>query len=504
MDFIFYVSLFLFIALFGALDINIDYDFWARLIVGKSFFQTGTLFNNDFYSFGKTHEFIDHEWGSSLIFYLIQNYFGDVGLFVFKTTILFLTFFFIVKTIKLKFSPSKLHFLLFFFAIHSICYNIFSTIRCQIFSFFFFVFYIYILEYTRKTKNYRILWVLPVLNIIWANLHGGFVLGIVLILLFALGEKLNNKPIKPYLLTFFVSNLTSFINPYGMKYLIYIFDAFFLNRIHIPEWQSAFFNKNYTLALPKFKIFFFGFFVCYFCYLINNLKIGIKNFYIKIDKTKYILLIFSTLIALKSIRCHPFFVYCVLIYCYCDFNNFFKTKLLNNINRIIDVTLFVLIFISSISHLYNYKFLNEVNENFYPVNSVEFIKDNHLKGNIFTNFHTASYVVYKLYPDNYVYMDGRYEEVYDNSLINNMGKFFLGEDYQEFLNHYHFDILIMDKTYPKIINQLKQDKNWFLAFDEKAFCVFLPIEYKNLKLIHLTKTPAQINKEKFITKINWL
>ena len=138
MDFIFYITLFLFIALFGSLDINIDYDFWARLIVGKSFFQTGILFNNDFYSFGKTHLFIDHEWGSSLIFYLIQNYLGDVGLFLFKISMIFLTFFLITKTIKLKIPSAKLYFLLFLFAIHAVCYNVFSTIRCQIFSFFFF------------------------------------------------------------------------------------------------------------------------------------------------------------------------------------------------------------------------------------------------------------------------------------------------------------------------------------------------------------------------------
>ena len=54
MDFIFYLTLLAFVVLFGTIDINIDYDFWARLIVGKSFFQTGTLFEHDFYSYGTT------------------------------------------------------------------------------------------------------------------------------------------------------------------------------------------------------------------------------------------------------------------------------------------------------------------------------------------------------------------------------------------------------------------------------------------------------------------
>ena len=128
----------LFVLLFSTLNINIDYDFWARLIVGKSFFQTGTLFNHDFYSYGTTHEFIDHEWGSSLVFYLVQNYFGDVGIYCLKALLIILTLFVITKIIKLENKDIKLHFLFFFFVIQSISSNIFSTVRCQSFSFLFF------------------------------------------------------------------------------------------------------------------------------------------------------------------------------------------------------------------------------------------------------------------------------------------------------------------------------------------------------------------------------
>ena len=39
MDLLFYLSIFLFVGIFSTLDINIDFDFWARLTVGKSYFQ---------------------------------------------------------------------------------------------------------------------------------------------------------------------------------------------------------------------------------------------------------------------------------------------------------------------------------------------------------------------------------------------------------------------------------------------------------------------------------
>ena len=43
---------------------------------------------------------------------------------------------------------------------------------------------------------------------------------------------------------------------------------------------------------------------------------------------------------------------------------------------------------------------------------------------------------YKLYPNNLVFMDGRYEEVYDNNLINEMGNFFLAKEPEKFLKKY--------------------------------------------------------------------
>lgn len=507
MDFIFYLTIFLFILLFGSIFNNIDFDFWARLIVGKSFFQTGILFNNDFYSYGQTHEFIDHEWGSSLVFYLIQNYFSDFGLYIFKSVIIFLTIYFIVKTIKLKNNNNKMHFLFFFFALQAISYNIFSTIRCQTFSFLFFSILLYILQYAKIKKKYRILWCLPALNIIWANMHGGFVLGIALITLFLIGEFLNNKNSKynKYLLIILILTiLSSLINPYGFKYLIYIFEAFKLNRIHITEWQSGFFNKTYIFEYLKFKIFFFVTLALFIYSLVKNIKKdGFRVFYQKIDKTKYLILLFCTLISLKAIRCQVFFTYSVLAFCYFDFYNIFNKKLPKKIDNIKEIILFILILISTISHIQTSKFQNIVYEKDYPIYCVEFIKINNLKGNIFTMFHTGSYIAYKLYPNNFIFMDGRYEEVYDNNLINKMGHVFLAKDYNNFFREYHSDILIIDKSYP-IYEKLKNEKDWFLAYEDENHSLFLDKKLKNKNFKYPTKDKNYYNKTKFITKINWL
>ena len=507
MNLIFYITLFLFILLFSTLDIGIDYDFWARLIVGKSFFQTGQLFPFDFYSYGTTHNFLDHEWGSSLVFYLIQNHLGDIGLYFFKAIMIFLTFIFIIKTIELNKKDIKLHFLFFFFAIQSICYTLFATVRCQTFSFFFFALFLYLLKRICLNKEYRLLWCFPILNIIWANLHGGFVLGLVLIAIFTIGEFLNNKKSKTpiYLLvTFFITLLTTLINPYGFEYLKFIFDAFSLNRVHITEWQSAFFNKHYIYSLLKFKLYFFIVFGFFTYSIIKDIsKTNVKDFYKNIDKTKYLLIIFVSLIALKALRCHVFFTLSIIALCYSDFYNIFNKQLPKWLDNTKEIILLVLILISTATHIHNYKFINTVKEKVNPIQSVEFIKLNNLKGNVFANFHNGSYVAYKLYPYNHVFMDGRYEEVYDNNLINKMGDAFLTKTHNEFLNEFHHDILIIDKFYP-LFSKMKEHKDWFLAFEEKEFGVFLNKKYKKHKFKIPTNDKNYYNKTKFETSINWL
>ena len=354
---------------------------------------------------------------------------------------------------------------------------------------------------------YRLLWCFPVLNIIWANLHGGFVLGLALIAIFAIGEFLNDKKSKTsiyLLITFFITLLTTLINPYGIEYLKFIIDAFSLNRVHITEWQSAFFNKHYIYYLLKFKFFFFAVIALFVYSISKNIKKSTLKVFLKnIDKTKYLILIFVSLIALKALRCHVFFTLSVIALCYNDFYNIFNKQLPKWLDNTKETILLILVLLSSVSHIYNYKFINLVKEKTNPVKSVEFIKINNLKGNVFVNFHNGSYVAYKLYPNNHVFMDGRYEEVYDNNLINKMGSAFLAKSHKEFLKEFHHDILIIDKYYP-LFETLKKDKDWFLAFKEEEFGIFLDKKYKNKKFKIPTNDKNYYNKSKFETNINWL
>jgi hypothetical protein len=120
------------------------------------------------------------------------------------------------------------------------------------------VFY-WVLNRTERKRRPVILWTLPPLTIAWVNLHGGFFVGIVLLITYAIGavaEELihgarHNTWVRarPYLWTAVACALASLINPYGyhlhVHVVLYLGASFYLQRI--SEFQSVDFH-SFTAA----------------------------------------------------------------------------------------------------------------------------------------------------------------------------------------------------------------------------------------------------------------
>jgi hypothetical protein len=119
--------------------------------------------------------------------------------------------------------------------------------RPHLFTFLFTVVFYSILERANEGRT-RLLWLLPPLTVLWTNLHGGFLVGLVLIGAYALGELLRAALLpdagdrrrsllasRPYLLAGAGCALASLANPYGYQLHVHIYryltDATLWNRI---------------------------------------------------------------------------------------------------------------------------------------------------------------------------------------------------------------------------------------------------------------------------------
>jgi hypothetical protein len=145
--------------------------------------------------------------------------------------------------------------------------EIYWSARPQIFTFLFTACFFYCLrEFLQGRKN--LLWILPILMVVWVNTHPGFAVGFILILLAMVGEGLKflssreaRSPEARRRLgwisgTGLACLLASGINPSGWKIISYPFQTVSIQFLqnYIQEWQSPNFH---SLNAQLFLILFF-------------------------------------------------------------------------------------------------------------------------------------------------------------------------------------------------------------------------------------------------------
>ena len=491
---IFFITLILW-AFALAYPINPDYDLWTRLIVGNNFLANGKVMINDIFSYSPTHIWLDHEWGSGVILSSLANFSKNLNinpLYVFSffkslmvLSIAFLTFLAVKKREPENSSPYQiLYFVLSLFAVNMVYV---STVRCHMFTFFFFALWLFILETYRKEQKKRLLIIFPILMILWGNLHGGCLSGIGLLLIYSVGEFLNKKNPFPYLITAFCSFLVLFINPYGTEYVRFLFEAGTMYRPWITEWQSPFVTPFLHL---KFILFFVFMLIIALIGAISS-KFDIKN----CDKTKVLTIFATGLIGVLFTKLTPFFVISSSVFMFDDVYKFLRNiKPLSFITNPENKGVYAVILLLSLWTISSSNGQISINLKKYPYMPVQFMKENQIGGNLFTDMTYGSFCVYKLFPQNKIFMDGRYEEVYNPELIITMKDFMRGEGKNPgaVIKDFPTDIVLLNIPKEQIVlpsEKILIEHNWKEIYSDKYWKIFVRPNYpiKTFKKIKFDK-----------------
>lgn len=500
---IFYVMFFLFILAYSLTAQAYDYDLWARLIVGKCFVQTGQVLKHDFLSYTPTHIWYDHEWGSGVIFYIAQHYFSHVGLMMLQVLVLFLIYFTITKIVKLRGvqTTHPYNFVFYLFSFMAITQVVDQPIRCQIFSFLFFTVFLYILELARKGEN-RPLWLLPVIMLVWNNLHGGCVSGLGLIFMYIIGELINRKPVKKYLLPFALSILVLPINPWGFEYLIFLVKATTMKRPQILEWFDLFIPM-YSNTFQEFRLFTATIIIAEVGFIVK----AVRSHVFKFDATKFIVIISTLFLAVSHIKHIPFAVITMTAFLYDDIYTIFNLATLDIFNKTAkykDVLVYGLVSIFILLNINTQNFEPFLEWNKYPIRVIEFMRLNDIKGKLFINFGQGSFASYKLYPHNTIYMDGRYEEVYYDYMLPMMHDFFLvNPGWDNLFKKFPPDVLIVEKDYA-IYKHLASVPEWTRIFADNNFALFVKSNTVKKEYIQPSIFLDHYKKTLFDTDINFV
>lgn len=478
---LFFSTVFLFILAVCLLNNEADRDLWHRLAVGKTFFDTGTLLKNDIFAYTPVKGlWVDHEWGSGVIFYYLTRFFGDYGLMALKIALLSLTIFFIYLTINLL-NKGKNNFRIIYFILTVIAIypGFMSTLRSQAFTYLFFALWVYLFEKIRRDGKVS-LWIFPVTFVVWANLHGGFLAGVGLIGIYILGEFLNGKNYKKFLLILAVTLPFGLVNPWGIKFWEYLIPAVLMKRPYITEWEPFnFFDTVYNVT--GFRILLFlTFFASLYKLLTAKIKIP--------DLTVVLLLLVTAVLSFRSERHVVFFAIASSIFIYKPLYEMFgkileilknnsKISLPAKYKRLLNFAREGFIYAFLAGALLNVIFSTPpvitLKQKHYPLESIEFIRINKLSGNLLVPFNWGSYALWKLYPQCLVSIDGRYEETYSDKVYKENMDFYYGKkDWKVILNKYKTDMILIEKD-SKAFRNASSLKDFKLVFKDKTSALFV-------------------------------
>jgi len=467
-------------------------DLGRHLKLGSIILQTHTIPQTNLFSYTyPTFPFINTHWLSEVLFFLLTRAFGIQGLlFILSLTAAF-SFSLMLLTSLIR--TNKIQYLAFF--IVSFLYAGIllerSDLRPEIFSFLFLSLFLCVL-YTNRTvhflqresvenkrKNKLLhflahvhppLWLffLPIIEILWVNMHIYFLIGPLLISLFFLDAlvtllssgSLSHPPSTYAVLLFFslvFTSLSCLLNPYGLQGALYPFTVFHNYGYSIVENQNIFFLIQYGFLHSSYLYFFGACGLMLFLLLFNRKKS---------QPIDWLLFIVFSSIAFSAIRNVPLFVFAT-----------FPTGIFlfpSTISKLVKnhVLWIGIISIAFIFHLYLFTSQHGFGNTVVPgaEGGVKFFLAHSLHGPIFNNFDIGSYLDYRLYPAEKVFVDGR-PEAYPASFFKDV-YIPMQENPQMFSNmeeKYNFSTIFFSYTdqtpwAQQFIIHIMQNPSWQLVY----------------------------------------
>ncbi|NBX77393.1 MAG: hypothetical protein EBQ92_12635 [Proteobacteria bacterium] len=251
------LSVFLLVLIFVALNHTKmdENDTWWHIALGRWMVQNHQIYRTEIFSqIGLGKPFIAHEWLSEVLFYAFSSPSGRLLSFLKLSLIVSCCWGLFVFLVK-PYLKGKLTLYLMLGAAFLVAFR--APVRPQIFEIICMSYLLVILNFWKENPSWEWLVALIPVQILWANLHGSYLLGPVLVFLFACGLTLSKRlPFLPgdFLTTYASKDIlslflcsvlllaSSLLNPFHFELLKKSFSVFFLDsymKEYIREWYSV-------------------------------------------------------------------------------------------------------------------------------------------------------------------------------------------------------------------------------------------------------------------------
>lgn len=126
----------------------------------------------------------------------------------------------------------------------------------------------------------------------------------------------------------------------------------------------------------------------------------------------------------------------------------------------------------------------------YPVDAVEFLRTNDIRGNIAMPFEWGAFAIAKLAPESKVFIDGRFEAVYPQRVIDDYFAFMHGTDgWERLLEDYPTDVVVVQR-WRNIHPRLFAHPDFVYVYSDPAALVFVRRSEDDPALMRLASLSA--------------
>ena len=369
--------------------IFLDPDFGWHLRMGEQILKSGIPLTDPFSYTMPSYNFIDHEWLSNVLLSIGYKTIGIYGLSIVFVLIFVLTLFIAIPKKFKDYSHLPL-------ALAGSLMLSFFGVRTQVITWFFLAIILRVIFDENLWKKWKFF--LPLLFIPWVNLHGGFAIGIaMLIFVFLIKSILNRKFEFEYFAVAFFSVILTFVNPYGPRiwWEIWMQVTDGNLRWNISEWAPAVFYFDFALLIL------FTFSLCF-----------VFKYRVRLGVLKILIYLFLLAMAFSSIRHIPLWALSAILITSAAIKllidevkkvKYGKERLVK-VKKILFVVISVVFLFEIYINLASASSLSE--QKFYPVKAVRFLNSHAFSGNLFTGYDYGGYVLWKV-PGKKDFIDGR-------------------------------------------------------------------------------------------------
>ncbi|HOE63119.1 MAG TPA: hypothetical protein PKW18_09180 [Candidatus Sumerlaeota bacterium] len=475
-----------FAASFFLTPIRSDNDVWWHVKTGKIIVESRALPANDILAY--TSEEIpwhNHEWLAQVIFFAVYTLGDGTEQSGFQMVILLVALLLIAAYLILLghcWRETKSLPIAILAAVWAVLMSR-RTIypRPPVFSYGFFAFYLWLFrEVDEKRLRRRWLWALPPLMVFWVNIHGGFMLGLIVIGSYGLTRLvqtlMEKKPLSQssgiyYFIILGASLFATLMNPY--TYNLYLLPARVMSdtglvRI-IPELHSP--DFFYTIAFEAMILFLMG------------ASFALRKKIISLPEG--LLIIFFMHQGIQHVRHVPLVGIVAAPVCariVKAFSESISSEWLKaRAPAFISLGVIMLIAWTLLNHREGESFLERNRrffagegyyENSFPVAEANFIAANNFSGRMFNQINDAGFLIWRLSPERHkVFTDSRYD-IFGGKFMRHEQIIQLGldrkiypddETWDELLERWKVNFIVISADAP-VNSQLEKSGSWEMVY----------------------------------------